>query len=131
MKFLLFALPVTSVMVLVAFAGCSSNRVAVTNSGADVIRVEVQDIENNYMLGPGGTGYYDPDFGIQIGDAAIKFVRRVEIENTGSDEIKIVYNDAKGSERSMLLGEGGTGYLTRSTPFKIGDVSVSLAKMQY
>jgi len=130
MKFLLSVLPVGCVLVLFALAGCNSNRIAVTNSGVDVVRVKVEGSETKNMLGPSGTGYYNLDSRIQIGDAAIKFGRQVEIENTGSGLIGIVYNDTTGSERTLLLGESGTGYLGKSTLFKIGDVSVGVVKMQ-
>lgn len=130
MKFLFSVLPAACVLVLFALAGCSLNRIAVKNSGIDVIRVKVEGSEKKYMLGQGGTGYYNPDSRIQIGDAAIKFGRQVEIENTGSGVISVVYNDATGSERTLLLGEGGTGYLSKSIPFKIGDVSIGVGKIQ-
>ena len=128
MKLLRFIVISTCILVLFGLAGCSSSRIAVKNSGVDVIRVKVEGSDTKYMLGQGGTGYYNPDSKIQIGDATIKVDRQVEIANTGSDVISIVYNNSKVGERTLLLGEGGTGYLNKSTPFKIGDVSVG--KMQ-
>ncbi len=129
MKYLLSVLLLAGVVILFALMGYGSNRIAVTNSGIDVVRVKVEGSTTKNMLGPNGTGYFDLDSKIQIGDTAIKFGERIEVVNTGSGQIQITYQDATGSERTMLLGEGGTGYLTKSTPFKIGDVSIGVSKM--
>ena len=129
MKHLLSVLSLVGIVILFALTGRSSNRIAVTNSGIDVVRVKVEDSETKNMLGPNGTGYFDLDSKIQIGDAAIKIGRRIEVVNTGSGKIQIAYQDDTGSERTMLLGERGTGYLSKSTPFRIGDVSIDVSKM--
>ena len=118
------------IVILFALTGCGSKRIAVTNSGIDVVKVKVEGSETKNMLGPNGTGYFDIDSKIQIGDTAIKFDRRIEVVNTGSGQIQIAYQDATGSEQTILLGERGTGYLRKSTQFKIGDVSIGVCKMK-
>ena len=118
------------IVILFALTGCGSKRIAVTNSGIDVVKVKVEGSETKNMLGPNGTGYFDIDSKIQIGDTAIKFDRRIEVVNTGSGQIQIAYQDATGFEQTILLGEGETGYLRKSTPFKIGDVSIGVCKMK-
>ena len=129
MKYLLSIALLAGIVILFALAGYNSNRIAVTNSGPDVVRIKVEGSETKNMLGPNGTGYFDLDANIQIGDTSIKCGRRIEVANTGSDRIEIKYQDAKGSDRTMILGEKGTGFFSKSTPFKIGDISIGVCKM--
>ncbi len=70
-KYLVFSLSIAGVAILFALAGCSSKRIVITNSGVDVIQVKVEGSETKNMLGPNGTGYFDLDSKIQIGDVSI------------------------------------------------------------
>ncbi len=126
MKRLSFVVPVVGIAILFTLAvfSSNSNRIAVTNTGIDVVEVKTDGRASKLLLGQNGTGYFDRDSKIQIGDATIKFGRQIEVANTGSGVIQIAYQDTTGSERTMILGERGTGYLSKSTPFKIGDVSI-------
>ena len=128
MKHLLSVLPIVGVVFVFALPGCSSKRVEVTNTGFDVVEADSPD--NKLLLGPNGTGYFDRNSRIQIGDAMIKVGRRVEVINTGSDTIQITYHNTEGSEQTMLIGERGTGYLSKSTPFKMDDTNIRLCNVQ-
>ena len=121
MKHLLSVLPIVGVVFVFALPGCSSKRVEVTNTGFDVVEIKADSPDNKLLLGPNG---------IQIGDAMIKVGRRVEVINTGSDTIQITYHNTEGSEQTMLIGERGTGYLSKSTPFKMDDTNIRLCNVQ-
>ena len=127
MKHLVYVLPIVAILILMALAGYGSNKIEVVNSGTNVVEVKAEDAEK-VLLGQNGSAYFYRGTRFEIGDAAIRFGRRIEIENTGTDEIKIAYRDATGTNRTMLLGENGTGYLDNSIPFKIGDVSIGLSR---
>jgi hypothetical protein len=130
MKHLLSVLPIVGIVFVFALSGCSSNRIEVANTGIDVVEIKSDSYENKVLLGQNGTGYFDRDSKIQIGDAMIKVGRCVEVVNTGSDIIQITYHNAAGSERTMLIGEGGTGYVSKSAPFKIGDANIRVSHVQ-
>lgn len=127
MKYRLSILPILGVVFVLS--GCGSSRIEVTNTGVDVIEVKTDGSENRVFLGQNGTGYFDRDCGIQIGDARIRVGRRIEVANTGSDIIRITCHDAEGSERTLLIGQGGTGYVDKSEPFKIGDVTIRIGRV--
>ena len=134
MKHLRSFLPIVGIVILIAlivtlFALTSgdSNRIAVTNSGIDVITVKVEGSETKNLLGPNGTGYFDLNTKIQIGDAAINFGRG-EVVNTGSGQIQLIFQEVKGAKHKSLLGEGGSICFGKPTPFKMGNVSIALAK---
>lgn len=130
MKYVLSVLLVVGIVILFVLAGHSSDRIEVANTGINVVEVETEGTENKLLLGENGTGYFDQDSRIHIGDAAIKLGRRVEIVNTGSGMIQIAYCDSEGSQRTLILGQGGTGYLSKSIPFRIDDVSICIGKIQ-
>lgn len=112
---------VGSIFVLV---GCGADRIAVTNTGTAVIEVATDGRAGAVLLGQNGTGYFDRDATICLGDAAIRIGRRTMVTNTGSDHIKITYHDADGIEQTLILGQGGTGHLDPSVPFRINQAVV-------
>jgi len=107
-----------------------SSRITVANAGADVVEVKTDGSEKKILLGQNGIGYYDSGSKVQIGDAIISVGRRVEVANTGSNSIQVVYHDTTGSEHTTMLGEGGTGYFSKATPINIGDITISVGKAQ-
>lgn len=127
MKYWLSILPILGIVFVLS--GCGSSRIEVTNTGIDVIEVKTDGNGNKVFLGQNGTGYFDRDCGIQIGDVRIRVGRRIEVANAGSEIIRITCPDAKGSEQTLLIGQGGVGYLDKSEPFKIGDVAIRLGRV--
>jgi hypothetical protein len=129
MKRVLFVAAVAGVAVFLVVVLCRpSSRIEVTNGGADVIEVKRGDSAWTTRLGQNGTGYFDTDSRLQIGDAKISVGERLEVANTGSDVLQVAYEDAAGSKRTMLLAEAGTGYFSKEGPIEIGDVSVRVGK---
>ena len=104
----------------------SSNKIKITNTGTGVIEVTSETNTNKMMIGPNGTYNFDRDSKIQIGNAAIKIGKHIEIVNTGSDEIQITYNDKEKSEKKLLLGENGTGYISNAKSLKIDNAIIEI-----
>jgi len=103
-----------------------TSRIVIKNTGNNVIEIKADSRENKITLGQNGISKFERDSRIEIGNAIITVGKRVEIENTGSDVIQITYNDNEGSEQKLLLGQGGAGYINKSTPFKIGNAFVQV-----
>lgn len=122
--------PLAGVFILCLLAGCQDpGRIEVANVGIDVIDVKDSDRAWTTQLGPNGTGFFNGDAMIQIGGAEISAGQRLKVVNAGSDIIQIAYRDTAGAERTMLLGEKGTGYFDQSTPIKIGDTTICVRNM--
>lgn len=113
-----------AVIGLVAYLYQPSSRIVVANLGADVIEVKTDIAGSTTRLGQNGTGYFDSDARIQIGDAMISLDRRMEVINTGSDVIHIAYHDTTGREQTMMLGQGGSGHFSKATTISMGEVSI-------
>jgi hypothetical protein len=62
---------VACVVILFVLVGCCSNRIKVSNTGIDQIEILTEGTEKKMILGEGGTGYFDLDSKIQIGDVFI------------------------------------------------------------
>ena len=129
-KLLYLVLFIAGVVLVFLLNRGSSNRIEVTNTGTNIIEVNTDNNENKVLLGQNGTRYLDLDSTIQIGNATVKVGERVEIKNTGSDVIQITYNDKEDSEKNILLGQNGTGYINKSTPFKIGNAMIQVGDVQ-
>lgn len=129
-KHVLCLLPVIAIVFVITLSGCGTNRVQVTNTGTDVIAVRTDSDNGKVLLGYNGTGYFDRNAKIHIGDALITAGQRVEVANKGSDVVEIAYQDAAGSGRTMLLGQNGIGCLSTSTPFKIGDACIRISSAE-
>ena len=100
--------------------------IEITYTGNDTIEIQSDNRENKITLSQHGTGKFDNDSKIIIGDAIIQVGERIEIENTGSDIIEITYNDKDESEKKLLLGQNGTGYINKTIPFKMNDTIIQL-----
>lgn len=126
MPYILLFIFIVGVVLVFLLRRTNSSRIEVINTGIEVIEVKTDTENNKVLLGRNGTKYFDRNSKIQIGDATIKVGERVEIKNTGSDIIQITYNDTENTEKKMLLGRGGTGYLNKSNPFKINNAFVQI-----
>jgi len=129
-RYLVTILLVVAIVVIALVVYKPSARIAVANTGTEVIEVKTDGSEKKTLLGQNGTGYFDSDSRIQIGDAMISVGRSVEVVNTGSDVIQVEYHDTAGSERTMMLDEGGSGYFSKATPINIGEVNIGVANAQ-
>ena len=104
----------------------SPSQIEITYTGTDTIEIKADNRENKITLGQHGIGKFDSDSMVQIGNANIKVGERIEIENTGTDIIEITYNDKDESENKLLLGQNGTGYINKSTPFKMNNTIIQI-----
>ena len=116
--------------VVLVVSSWGPKRIAVANTGRDVVEVTVEGQEGRLLLGPSGMGYFDADSQIRIGDAAINVGERVEVVNTGKDIIEITYPDAAGTDQNMLLSQGGAVSVSKSVPFSIGDKEICVSEVQ-
>jgi len=107
-----------------------TSRITVANNGTDVVEIKTDGSEKKTLLGQNGTGYFDRDSKIHIGDALISVGSRVEVINTGSGVIQVAYHDASGSEQTTTLGEGGSGFFSKVTPINIGEVNIRVGSVQ-
>ena len=119
-----------AVIAVVAYLCQSTARITVANNGTDVIEITTDSSEMKTLLGENGTGYFDGDSKIHIGDALISVGRRLEVINTGSGVIQVAYQDVSGSEQITTLGEGGSGYFAKATPINIGEINIRLGSVQ-
>lgn len=119
-----------AVIALVVYLCQPTSRITVANNGTDVIEIRTDGSETKTLLGQNGTGYFDSDSRIHIGDAMISVDRRVEVINTGSGVIQVAYHDTSGSEQTTTLGEGGSGYFSKATPINIGEVNIRIGSVQ-
>jgi hypothetical protein len=103
-----------------------ASRIIVSNTGADVVEVKIDGSEKTTRLGENGTGYFDSDSKIRIGDAIISVGKRVEVVNKGTDDIHVTHQDTAGSEHTTILGEGGSGYFSKAVPINIGEVTIRI-----
>jgi len=106
-----------------------TSRITVVNNGSDVIAIRTDGSEMKTLLGQNETSYFDSDLKIQLGNASISVGRRVEVVNTGSDIIQITYLDTSGSKHTTMLGEGGSGYFSKTTPINIGEVNIRIGSV--
>ena len=109
---------------ILAYLGQPKSRITVANNGADAIEITTDGSETKTLLGQNGTGYFDSDSKIHVGNSLISVGRRVEVINTGSGVIQVAYQDTSGSDNITTLGEGGSGYFSKATPINIGEVNI-------
>ncbi len=82
-----------------------------------------QSKNDTILLGPNGTGYFDRNATIQIGQLMINVDKRIEAINIGSDIVEI--NTDK-TENKILLGPNGTGYFDRNATIQIGNAMIKV-----
>lgn len=114
-----------SVVGLGAFlVGCQdgAGTVAVRNTGTSTIKVKPNDVGNTVQLGQNGIATLGADTPFTIGDVAIRVTDYVEVANRGQDVLTVKYTDSRGIEKKMLLGEGGTGFFSKSRPILVGAI---------
>jgi len=119
-----------AVIAVVVYLCQSTARITVANNGTDVIEITTDSSEMKTLLGENGTGYFDGDSKIHIGDALISVSRRLEVINTGSGVIQVAYQDVSGSEKIITLGEGGSSYFAKVTPINIGEINIRFGSVQ-
>jgi hypothetical protein len=119
-----------AVIAVVVYLCQSTARITVANNGTNVIEIRTDSSEMKTLLGENGTGYFDGDSKIHIGDALISVDRRLEVINTGSGVIQVAYQDVSGSEKITTLGEGGSGYFAKATPINIGEINIRVGSVQ-
>ena len=117
---------ISSVMLTISLTGCSSSRITVINTGNDDIGIKSDTCDGELFLGRGGTGYFNRDSVIQIGNARITLGRRIKIANTGSEIIQITYNGEENKERKIGLGQNAVGYVGKAKKFKVNDVEIQI-----
>ena len=123
-RYLVAALLAGAIVVFALAVYQPASRITVANTGPHVVEVKTDSSETTTRLGQNGTGYFDSDSKIQIGDALISVGRRVEVVNTGSNVIQVAYHNTAGPKQTMMLGEGGSGTFSKATPIHIGDVNI-------
>ena len=129
-RYLVAALVAIALVVITLVVFQPSHRITVANHGTDVVEVKTDSSEKKTLLGQNAIGYFASDSKIHIGDALISVGRRVEVVNTGSDVIQVEYHDAAGSERTTVIGEGGSGYFSKITPINIDEVNIRVGNSQ-
>lgn len=117
--------------ILALLVGCRETMtIEVANAGPTMVDVRVGDVGRNVRLGQNGSGTFDASAPLQVGDALVRVEKRLVVVNTGEDTLRITRLNASGQEATLLLGECGTGYFSRTTPIRIGDVHVGVSKGQ-
>ena len=129
-RYIAIALLAVATIVILIVVYKPSSRIEVANAGFDVIEVKTNGSEKKMLLGQNAIGYFDSNSKIQIGDATISVGRRIEVANTGSNVIQVAYHDTTGTERTTMLGQGGSGYFSKATPINIGEVTIRVGKAQ-
>lgn len=104
------------------------SRITIANLGTGVVELWGEG-RNPLLLGENGTGYFDEDMPIQIGKAIVRVGRRVEVANLGDDPLRITYPEPDGSEQTVVIGKGETGYVHLSVPFQLGEATLCIRRV--
>ena len=122
-------------VVTAIFAGCgaSDNSTAsfkIHNNGKETVKLQatlpdrvakIHLLEQGIRTFPVGTS-------VDIGDSEIRVNNtRIEIAHSGEDVVTLNYVDSLGKHKTMMLGNGGTGFFHNPRSIEIGTAQISLA----
>ena len=102
----------------------------ISNTGAEIVELQASlpDRDATIHLGQSGIRTFPAGTSVGMGDSKIRVNDgRIEVAHSGDNVVTLNYVNALGKNKTMMLGNGGTGFFHNTTrSISIGTATIQL-----